>query len=750
MASDSTPNPTPVVMEEKTARPAEQLPIGVERFRPQMIRSWRRLRQTRRLVFLMLAWLLRKIVGALDEGHVGILMYHRTCDVPSRLTQPPWNVSPRLFRRQLRHLLDQGFLPVSLPRLLQWQATASAPPGKYFAVTFDDGYESVYRHAFPILCELQVPATIFLATAYLDRDQPFPFDDWALAGSRHVPSDAWRPLTTQQCHAMLSSGWITLGSHSHWHENYLGRPESFRNDLNSSLDKLRDDFGIAPPPMFAYPFGCVDPSLEQVCEDHQLHCTLRTTPCPIDPTSLPSTWGRLEMSYDNRPWQIVTRMDGWHVRLEKCWKGMFAGIGKHNWLNSGFLSIIDQSLVSGGSFFAAFLLGRSAAAELALYYLAVQSLWIFRTIQNHLVIFPMKVLLPQEAHPRPDADSRLVGILGLNHFISAIACVLCLVAAGISATVFSHPEFPMVFLGLAMAAPMYLQREYLRQVFLTCLQPASALAVDAVTIVAQVLGLIGLALGQHLTAITVFALIAVSNFLSVASHIPRKGQASSGRGRPGTTLLSEWQTLWEFGRWNLATDGLTSVLLMTLSWIVQLHRGLEETAVLAAAVIPVGMASIVVNGIMNVQLPRATRALAREGTTGLVRELHRTGIAVFGSYALLAIATYMIGPAAFAFIYGGENFRQSYWVALASLASAMAGTLGYVGGTGLMILSRGKINFFVENLQFVLAVAICIWLSSVIGAQSVPVSTAIAVLVGGMIRYPEFLRQAKRLERSTG
>ena len=39
----------------------------------------------------------------------------------------------------------------------------------------------------PILREHGVPATIFLATAYLDSPDPFPFDDWPWAGAADAP-----------------------------------------------------------------------------------------------------------------------------------------------------------------------------------------------------------------------------------------------------------------------------------------------------------------------------------------------------------------------------------------------------------------------------------------------------------------------------------------------------------------------------------------------------------------------------------
>ena len=36
-------------------------------------------------------------------------------------------------------------------------------------ITFDDGYENLYTHAFPILKELKIPATVFLTTDLIDK-----------------------------------------------------------------------------------------------------------------------------------------------------------------------------------------------------------------------------------------------------------------------------------------------------------------------------------------------------------------------------------------------------------------------------------------------------------------------------------------------------------------------------------------------------------------------------------------------------
>lgn len=43
-------------------------------------------------------------------------------------------------------------------------------------ITFDDGYENVYRYAYPILKELGLPFAVFVSTGFVDTDKVLPWD----------------------------------------------------------------------------------------------------------------------------------------------------------------------------------------------------------------------------------------------------------------------------------------------------------------------------------------------------------------------------------------------------------------------------------------------------------------------------------------------------------------------------------------------------------------------------------------------
>ncbi|MDA1016271.1 MAG: polysaccharide deacetylase family protein, partial [Planctomycetota bacterium] len=119
-----------------------------------------------------------RMVGPRVGGQFGILLYHRIADEVSAVERPSINVPPRQFERQIRGLVQAGFVFWPLSRVLENAARGECVPPYVVVLTFDDGFEGVYLNAWPVLRELNVPATVFLATAYLGSEQPFPFDHW--------------------------------------------------------------------------------------------------------------------------------------------------------------------------------------------------------------------------------------------------------------------------------------------------------------------------------------------------------------------------------------------------------------------------------------------------------------------------------------------------------------------------------------------------------------------------------------------
>jgi peptidoglycan/xylan/chitin deacetylase (PgdA/CDA1 family) len=262
---------------------------------------------------------LSQMLGSRAGDSLGILAYHRIAPRTQGQPNPTWNVTPHRFRAQLVGLLTRGYRPWSLRQVLAYSRDRRPIPPRTFVVTFDDGYENVYSRAWPILKQLGIPATVFLATSYLDSPEPFPFDDWQAAGSPHVAPESWRPLTAAQCREMLQDGLVDLGSHTHTHEVFSDRPEALTNDLTLSLEMLRCYFGLAEA-TFAFPFGIAGPSLCVAVRRAGLLCSLTTETILVQPGSDPFGWGRFGIDESDSAGTIAARLDGWYDLARSAWQ----------------------------------------------------------------------------------------------------------------------------------------------------------------------------------------------------------------------------------------------------------------------------------------------------------------------------------------------------------------------------------------------------------------------------------------------
>lgn len=104
-----------------------------------------------------------------------VLMYHR-------IAEPgidPWDlsVSPKHFEQQIR-MLKEKYRLVSIPELAEFIRKGKIP-GNCVCISFDDGYEDNFQLAWPMLESLELPATFFISTYFIQQQEMFWWDELA-------------------------------------------------------------------------------------------------------------------------------------------------------------------------------------------------------------------------------------------------------------------------------------------------------------------------------------------------------------------------------------------------------------------------------------------------------------------------------------------------------------------------------------------------------------------------------------------
>ena len=154
------------------------------------------------------------------------------------------------------------------------------------ALTFDDAYRGLLRHAVPLLCRAEVPATLFVVSDAPRRPEFFWWDRLAARGKlteerrvtclashrglgeailTSVPGEDAVPELSQ---SLLPASWdeiragldmnTTIGSHTARHPNLTAlRVDEVRDELVGSRHEIREQTGWDPA-LICYPYGLYD------------------------------------------------------------------------------------------------------------------------------------------------------------------------------------------------------------------------------------------------------------------------------------------------------------------------------------------------------------------------------------------------------------------------------------------------------------------------------------------------------------
>jgi len=151
------------------------------------------------------------------------------------------SIPPELFEQQMQALKDSGISVISMQDFLAWKRDEKTIPVKAAVITIDDGYESGYSVAWPILKKYGYPFTMFIYTKFVNS--------------------GGKSITWTQLEEMRDAG-VDIESHTVSHPDLRKKagktPEAYDawllHELKDSKDELEERLGIQVTTL-AFPYG---------------------------------------------------------------------------------------------------------------------------------------------------------------------------------------------------------------------------------------------------------------------------------------------------------------------------------------------------------------------------------------------------------------------------------------------------------------------------------------------------------------
>lgn len=181
-----------------------------------------------------------------------VLMYHRFGFPKISSLVAGQYVIPSLLVSQIKHLKRNSWQPAHLGDIIVSRTTI--PEINQFAVTFDDGYLSVYDKAFPILASRGIRGTVYVVASQIGG-----INQWDHSAGDYLE----HMMNADQINEMHRAG-FEIGSHTltHPHLSQLSDDE-LRAEVFDSKKLLEDVVGEAVT-SFSYPYGDYDDRVRRI------------------------------------------------------------------------------------------------------------------------------------------------------------------------------------------------------------------------------------------------------------------------------------------------------------------------------------------------------------------------------------------------------------------------------------------------------------------------------------------------------
>ncbi|WP_228129348.1 poly-beta-1,6-N-acetyl-D-glucosamine N-deacetylase PgaB [Acinetobacter tjernbergiae] len=230
----------------------------------------------------------------IDATTLTVIGYHEITDHKDALI-PSYAVTTQQFSEHIDWLQKNGYHFINVDQLLKAHQGKYTLPTKPVLLTVDDGYQSFYQNAYPIIRAKKIPVVLAVVGSWLEpkADQKVDFGGDEIARNKIL---SWNELKEMQ-----NSGFVEIASHSyHLHRGVTANPQansepaaitriydlktktyesdaSYRTRVYQDLKKNNDllkAHGLRSPRVMVWPYGRYNMQLVQISKQLGMPITI--------------------------------------------------------------------------------------------------------------------------------------------------------------------------------------------------------------------------------------------------------------------------------------------------------------------------------------------------------------------------------------------------------------------------------------------------------------------------------------------
>lgn len=230
----------------------------------------------------------------IDATALTIIGYHEITDRKDALI-PSYAVTSQQFSEHLDWLKNNGYHFINVDQLIKAHEGKYSLPSKPVLLTVDDGYQSFYQNAYPIIRAKKVPVVLAVVGSWLEPKEGQKVD----FGGESISRD--KILSWKELKEMQSSGLVEIASHSYQlHQGIVGNPqgnlepaaitriydstsktyesdEHYQSRIFQDLKKNNDllkSHGLRSPRVMVWPYGRYNMQLVQTAKQLGMPITI--------------------------------------------------------------------------------------------------------------------------------------------------------------------------------------------------------------------------------------------------------------------------------------------------------------------------------------------------------------------------------------------------------------------------------------------------------------------------------------------